>query len=65
MDKRKAPDPGMTPKEAAKYLTVSRSTLYTLPIRYSKVGGRRVYRRTDLDAYLDLTSNRVPVKLSA
>jgi excisionase family DNA binding protein len=55
-------DPGMTPIEAAKYLTVSRSTLYTLPIRYSKVGSRRVYRQSDLDAYLDLNSNREPVR---
>lgn len=56
-------DPGMTPKDAAKYLTVARSTLYTLPIRYSKVGGRRVYRQSDLDAYLDLTSTRKPLPL--
>jgi hypothetical protein len=58
-------DPGMTPKEAAAYLTVSRSTLYLLPVRYSKVRGRRVYRQSDLDAYLDLTSNREPVRKSA
>ncbi len=58
-------DPGMTPTEAAKYLTISRSTLYLLPIRFSKVRGRRVYRQSDLDAYLDITSNRTPVKLKA
>jgi excisionase family DNA binding protein len=44
--------------EAAKYLGLSKSTLEKMRLegrgpRYLKLGGRCVYRRSDLDAYLE------------
>lgn len=44
--------------EAAKYLTLSTSTLDKMRVegrgpRYLKIGGRVFYRLTDLDAYIE------------
>ena len=49
----------LTTREAAEYLTLSKETLAldrvrrTLNIPYAKVGSRVLYRREDLDAYVE------------
>ena len=39
--------------DAAKYLGISKSTLRTLGISRRMLGGRRLYDRRDLDAFVD------------
>lgn len=52
----------LSPVEAAKWLTVHRTTLYKLPIPYVKIGKRRAYRVADLELYANLNMNRPPLK---
>ena len=55
----------LSPEQAAEWLGVSRRTIYNLPIRYVKIGRRRKYDVTDLQAYADLNGSRDRLKRSA
>jgi hypothetical protein len=48
----------LKPNDAAKWLTVHRTTLYRLPIPYVMIGKRRAYRVSDLELYAALNLNR-------
>jgi hypothetical protein len=52
----------LKPTEAAKWLTVHRSTLYRLPVPYVMIGKRRAYRVEDLQTFASLNLNRPPLR---
>jgi hypothetical protein len=52
----------LKPTEAAKWLTVHRSTLYRLPVPYVMIGKRRAYRVEDLETFASLNLNRPPLR---
>jgi hypothetical protein len=53
----------LTPKEAADWLHISRSTLYTLPIRRIKIGRCSRYELSDLEVFVALNATREPLPM--